>query len=51
MLFDLSLLEKQALLYLKLEDEQAMRHRKNLMPTSLFKRVICACCYLQHLQN
>ena len=47
--FDLSLLEKQALLYLRLEDESATRHRKNLMPTPLFKRIVCACCYLQHL--
>ena len=38
--FDTNLLEKQAILYLKLEDELATRHHKNLMPISMFKRIV-----------
>ena len=49
--FDLVKLEKQALLYLKLEDDLASDESKNRMPVLSFKRIISACCYLQYFQN
>ena len=49
--FDLNKLEKQALLYLKLEDDLATDENKNRMPVLSFKRIIAACCYLQYFQN
>ena len=48
--FDLERLEKQALLYLKLEDEHSAKYNKPLLPSAYFKRIIAACCYLQHFQ-
>ena len=48
--FNLSKLEKQALLYLKLEDDLATDQNKNRMPVLSFKRIIAACCYLQYFQ-
>ena len=49
--FNLNKLEKQALLYLKLEDDLATDENKNRMPVLSFKRIIAACCYLQYFQN
>ena len=49
--FNLDKLEKQALLYLKLEDDLATDENKNRMPVLSFKRIIAACCYLQYFQN
>ena len=48
--FNLDKLEKQALLYLKLEDDLATDENKNRMPVLSFKRIIAACCYLQYFQ-
>ena len=49
--FNLEKLEKQALLYLKLEDDLATDENKNRMPVLSFKRIIAACCYLQYFQD
>ena len=49
--FNLSKLEKQALLYLKLEDDLATSENKNRIPVLSFKRIIAGCCYLQYFQN
>ena len=46
--FNMVKLEKQALLYLKLEDDLATDENKNRMPVLSFKRIIAACCYLQY---
>ena len=48
--FNIEKLEKQALLYLKLEDDLATDEAKNRMPVLSFKRIIAACCYLQYSQ-
>ena len=48
--FDIEKLEKQALIYLKLEDDLATDESKNRMPVLSFKRIIAACCYLQFFQ-
>ena len=45
--FDVALLEKQALRFLKLEDEQA--EKNHVSPTShvtYFQTIIAACCYI-----
>ena len=48
--FNIDRLEKQALIYLKLEDDLATDESKNRMPVLSFKKIIAACCYLQYFQ-
>ena len=49
--FDIPKLEKQAMLYLKFEDEQVLKYRSTLMPILSFKRIIAGSCYLQYFQG
>ena len=49
--FDIPRIEKQALLYLKFEDDQVLKYRKSLMPILSFKRIIAGSCYLQYFQG